>query len=127
MPRRPALRLPRLPLAFAVLLALPLPLAAQPTSAADDPALVHARELLARVPLVDGHNDLPWTIREEAGSDLDAFDLRARRTTGDTDLPRLAEGMVAGQFWSVWIPSGLERPARTQLEQIELARRMIAA
>jgi membrane dipeptidase len=96
-------------------------------AAEEDAALAHARELLARVPLVDGHNDLPWTIREEAGGDLDAFDLAVRRESGDTDLPRLAEGRVAGQFWSVWIPSGLEHPARTQLEQIELARRMIAA
>jgi membrane dipeptidase len=101
--------------------------AAPPESAGADAALAHALELLARVPLVDGHNDLPWTIREEAGGDLAAFDLRARRATGDTDLPRLVEGRVAGQFWSVWIPSGLEHPARTQLEQIELARRMIEA
>jgi membrane dipeptidase len=78
---------------------------------ADDAALRHARDLLARVPLVDGHNDLPWVIREEAQG----------------DIPRLREGLVGGQFWSVWIPSGLPHPARAQLEQIDLARRMIAA
>ncbi len=91
-----------------------------------DAALAHARELLARVGFVDGHNDLPWTIREAGASDLENYDLRSRRETGDTDLPRLREGLVGGQFWSVWIPSGLDHPARTQLEQIDLARRMIA-
>jgi len=94
---------------------------------ADDAALRHARDLLARVPLVDGHNDLPWVIREEAQGDLLRYDIRERRATGDTDIPRLREGLVGGQFWSVWIPSGLPQPARAQLEQIDLARRMISA
>ncbi len=109
-----------------LLVPISVPLAAA-DSAPDDPALVHARALLARIALVDGHNDLPWTIREDGASDLAAYDLRTRREKGDTDLPRLAEGQVRGQFWSVFIPSGLAAPARTQLEQIELARRMIAA
>ncbi|MEO7793628.1 MAG: dipeptidase [Thermoanaerobaculia bacterium] len=82
--------------------------------------------MLAKVALVDAHNDLPWTIREDGASDLESYDLTTRRAKGDTDLPRLREGLVRGQFWSVWIPSGLDRPARTQLEQIDLARRMIA-
>ena len=94
---------------------------------AEDAALVRARALLARVPLVDGHNDLPWTLRETFGGDLSRVDLRRRGATVDTDIPRLREGGVSGQFWSVYIPSGLENPARTQLEQIEIARRMIAA
>jgi membrane dipeptidase len=99
---------------------------AQAGSAKSDPALDHARDLLARIALVDGHNDLPWTIREEAGGDIAKYDLTVRHPGGDTDFPRLREGLVRGQFWSVWIPSGLEHPARTQLEQIELTRRMIA-
>jgi hypothetical protein len=81
---------------------------------ADDAALRHARDLLARLPLVDGHNDLPWVIREEAQGDLLRYDIRERRATGDTDIPRLREGLVGGQFWSVWIPSGLpSRRARS--------------
>lgn len=100
--------------------------AGTPAPGEGDAALAHARELLARVGFVDGHNDLPWTIREAGASDLENYDLRSRRETGDTDLPRLREGLVGGQFWSVWIPSGLDHPARTQLEQIDLARRMIA-
>jgi membrane dipeptidase len=92
---------------------------------ADDAALARARALLERVALVDGHNDLPWTLREEFAGDLSKVDLRQRGATVDTDIPRLRDGRVAGQFWSVFIPSGLTNPARTQLEQIELARRMI--
>src|SRR6188508_1410548 len=94
---------------------------------AEDAALARARALLDRVGLVDGHNDLPWVLRETVGSDLSRVDLRRRGATVDTDIPRLREGRVSGQFWSVFIPSGLEHPARTQLEQIELARRMIDA
>jgi membrane dipeptidase len=70
---------------------------------------------------------LPGTLRETFGSDLAKVDLRTRGATLDTDIPRLREGRVSGQFWSVFIASGLEHPARTQLEQIELARRMIDA
>jgi membrane dipeptidase len=94
---------------------------------AEDEALVRARALLDRVALVDGHNDLPWTLRETVGGDLSRVDLRKLGATVDTDIPRLREGRVSGQFWSVFIPSGLPHPARTQLEQIELARRMIDA
>jgi membrane dipeptidase len=93
-------------------------------------ALARARALLARHPLIDGHNDLPWTIRmsPEAGGDPDRYDLASAPPPGQTDLPRLREGGVGGQFWSVYVPgepgSGL---ARMQLEQIDLARRIVAA
>jgi membrane dipeptidase len=109
------------PLVFSLLVCAALPLQAE------DPALAHARALLDKAPLVDGHNDLPWTLREEFASDLSKVDLRRRGATVDTDIPRLREGRGSGQFWSVFIPSGLPNPARTQLEQIELARRMIDA
>ena len=108
-------------------LALSLALFAVVPLQAEDAALVRARALLAKVPLVDGHNDLPGTLREEFASDLARVDLRKRGATVDTDIPRLREGGVSGQFWSVFITSGLEHPARTQLEQIDLARRMIEA
>jgi membrane dipeptidase len=95
---------------------------------AEDPALARARRLLLQHPIIDGHNDVPWTIRQRTGGlgDLEAYDLR-RRTPGDTDLARLRAGGVGGQFWSVYVPAGLETgSARLQLEQIDLARRMIA-
>jgi membrane dipeptidase len=94
--------------------------------AADDPLLARAQALLRRAPLVDTHNDLPWLIREHAGADLAKYDLRARGPH-ETDLARLREGQVSGQFWSVWIPSVDSGSARLQLEQIDLTKRMIAA
>jgi membrane dipeptidase len=97
--------------------------------AAETVALRRARQLLARHPLVDGHNDLAWEIREFAHRprDVDAYDLR-RRTSGHTDLARLRAGGVGGQFWSVYVPGDLQPDgcARVQLEQIDIARRVIA-
>lgn len=109
------------------LLAGCLAVSAGPSARAEDDALRHARELLARTPLIDGHNDLPAQIAEQALGDLARHELRQRRANGDTDIPRLREGRVGGQFWSVWIPSGLKQPARAQLEQIDTTRRLIAA
>jgi len=113
--------MPRIAALLAALLALLSSAAAQ-----DDAALRRARELLGRAPLVDGHNDLPWLVREFAGGDLADYDLRGR-APHETDFARLAEGRVAAQFWSVWIPSVDSGSARLQLEQIELARRLIEA
>jgi membrane dipeptidase len=96
--------------------------------AADEAALTHARKLLRSAILVDGHNDLPWAVRtnKAAPGDVAAYDLRTT-TSGQTDLARLKLGGVGAQFWSVYIPgetgSGF---ARTQLEQIDIARRIIA-
>ena len=101
---------------------------APPRTAARDAALRHARQLLTRYPVIDGHNDLAWTIRNDvkAPGDVAAYDLR-RRTRGDTDLARLKAGGVGGQFWSVYIPGDLAggRFACVQLEQIDIARRVI--
>ncbi len=113
-------------LALLALLALPVPVMAQ----SPDAALEHARKLLASTPLIDGHNDLPWEIRtnREHPHDVAAYDLR-RTTPGHTDLARLAAGQVGGQFWSVYIPGEIKDSgyARVQLEQIDIARRMIAS
>ena len=117
---------PRLQLAAAVA-AVALATASN-VRAADDPALAHARELLSSTILVDGHNDLPWTIREwkDAPGDVEKYDLR-KTTPHETDLARLREGRVGAQFWSVYVPGELKSGwAKTQLEQIDIARRMIA-
>ena len=89
-------------------------------------AMEHAKELLMSTPLIDGHNDLPWVIREETGGDVAAFRLE-RRNEFDTDIPRLRDGLVGAQFWSVWIPgeTAPEDSRRLQLEQIEVARQII--
>src|SRR5690242_7760368 len=118
--------------------------AAQPAS--DAALTARVERLLTRIPLIDGHNDLPWAIREagqRAGRpgtlDVDAYDLR-KTTAGQTDFARLAKGHLGGQFWSVYIPGEPTDPAyapngkvvdtpayaRVQLEQIEVARRVIA-
>ena len=93
------------------------------------PFLPAAEELLGRHPVIDGHNDLPWEIRKYAAApgDLEAYDLRVTEADrGDTDLPRLRAGGVGGQFWSVYVPGeGPSGRAVLQLEQLDLARRMI--
>jgi len=94
----------------------------------EDAALMHARKLLQSTILVDGHNDLPWAVRtnKEAPGDVKAYDLR-KPTSGQTDFARLKLGGVGAQFWSVYIPGEAAGGfARTQLEQIDIARRIIA-
>lgn len=89
--------------------------------------LATARELLSRHPLVDGHNDLPWSIRTRFGPDLGRLDLAAPVAGTHTDLPRLRRGGVGGQFWSVYVPGTLHGDAAvaTTLEQVDLVHRMI--
>jgi membrane dipeptidase len=122
------------------------PLAAQtsntaPVSAATPADMARALRVLRAAPVMDGHNDLPWRIREDSvhPRDVEAYDLRTR-TPGMTDLARLKKGHVGAQFWSVYLPGeasdGAYAPhgkvastpgyARVQLEQIDIARRVIA-
>jgi len=95
-----------------------------------DEALEHAKQVLDRAILFDGHNDLPNAIHKykEAPDDIVAYDLRGRAPgKGQTDIPRLREGRLGAQFWSVYIPPEAGQGfARLQLEQIDLARRVIA-
>jgi membrane dipeptidase len=111
-------------LAASLIAVLTGPLGAQAT----DQHMERARRVLRSTPLIDGHNDLPWAIREDTSAprNVDAYDLR-RRTTGHTDLERLRTGMVGAQFWSVYIPGEVRDSgyARMQLEQIDIARRVV--
>ena len=103
-------------------------LLAAPAAGAEDDPPARARRVLAVHPVLDGHNDLPWAIREnpDAPGDVAAYGLSAR-TKGATDLERLRQGGVGGQFWSVYVPADpAGGAARAQLEQIDIARRMIA-
>jgi membrane dipeptidase len=111
-----------------VLLAVVVPpLAAQ--AKGGDSALALARRVLRTTPLVDGHNDLPWRIREDSvvHGDVEAYDLR-KKAPGMTDIARLRKGMVGAQFWSIYIPGEIKDSgyARVQLEQFDIARRTIA-
>lgn len=87
-----------------------------------------ARRVLRSVPLFDGHNDLPWAVRnaESAPMSVEEYGFRGQ-TDGHTDLDRLREGMVGAQFWSVYVPfDAVEQgAARVQLEQIDIARQLI--
>jgi membrane dipeptidase len=102
--------------------------AAASAAAQSDPALERARRILRSVPLIDGHNDLAWEIRmsESAPMDVAAYDLRAR-TPGHTDFERLKAGQVGAQFWSIYVPGEVKDSgyARIQLEQFDIARRII--
>ncbi|GGM55194.1 membrane dipeptidase [Longimycelium tulufanense] len=90
-------------------------------------ALACARALLRDAPLVDGHNDLPWALREGVGGDLDRIDLAREQPSFHTDLARLRRGGVGVQFWSVWVPGQLAGDAAvtTTLEQVELVHELI--
>ncbi len=94
-----------------------------------DRALEHARALLRSTPLIDGHNDLPWEIRRAPDHPMDvaAYDIR-QPAPKHTDLPRLAAGEVGAQFWSIYTDGEMKDSgyARVQLEQFDIARRMIA-
>jgi membrane dipeptidase len=88
--------------------------------------LDNARALLRRSPLVDGHNDLAWALREAGGQDLAGTNLAGPVGFTHTDLPRLAEGGVGAQFWSVYVPVSLagEAAVAVTLEQIDFVHRM---
>ncbi len=115
------------PILLLLLLASPL-LSERTALAGQDRHMEVALRVLASTPLVDGHNDLPWAIRgsETAPMDVGAYDLRGR-APGHTDIPRLREGHVGAQFWSVYVPSDAvnEGAARVQLEEIDIARQII--
>ena len=87
-----------------------------------------ARELHRRSLLVDGHNDMPWEIRKQGSSNFTKIDISQPQPTLHTDIPRLREGGVGAQFWSVWVPVDLGyrgQALATTLEQIELVKLMI--
>ncbi|MBQ1089482.1 dipeptidase [Streptomyces sp. B93] len=90
-------------------------------------ALERARELLREFPVVDGHNDLPWALREQVRYDLDARDVGTdQRAHLHTDIPRLRAGGVGAQYWSVYVRSDLPDPVPATLEQIDCVRQLLA-
>ncbi|HSU57181.1 MAG TPA: dipeptidase [Candidatus Dormibacteraeota bacterium] len=102
------------------------------TSSQPDPArIAQVRKLLKQVPLIDGHNDLPWQYRKRS-NDLSALDITLdNNKTGVrivTDIPRLRAGGIGGQFWSVYVPSELPGAdaVKAVLEQIDVVHRIVA-
>ncbi|HEX9981874.1 MAG TPA: dipeptidase [Thermoanaerobaculia bacterium] len=88
--------------------------------------------ILREVPLIDGHNDLPWQMRERVRNQLSKLDLRADQsklaTPLHTDLARLKAGHLGGQFWSVYVPASMKGADAVQatLEQIDVVHRLAA-
>jgi membrane dipeptidase len=110
-------------------LALPLTMIHTHAQVADQLA-DRARKLLKESPVIDGHNDYPWAVREKAHSDLDLLDIRKPQPSLMTDIARLQAGGVGGQFWSVYVPSPKpgEDPGASvsmTLDQIDLVYQMM--
>jgi membrane dipeptidase len=88
--------------------------------------------LLEATQLADGHNDLPWALRMLAGPDpaaaVASTDLTVVQPKLHTDLPRLRQGHVGLQFWSVYVPCQYEGHSAVTavLEQIELVYQLVA-
>ncbi|MFI6879391.1 dipeptidase [Streptomyces sp. NPDC050400] len=92
-------------------------------------SLEQARAILAEFPVVDGHNDLPWALREQVTYDIDARDIAADQSAHlHTDLARLRAGGVGAQFWSVYVRTDLTGDAAVSatLEQIDCVDQLVA-
>ena len=92
----------------------------------EDP-VERAKALHAKVPLIDGHNDLPWQIRRKANRDVWSIDLDQPQPDFHTDIPRLREGMLGAQFWSVYVPVSMQgkEATRATMEEIDIVYEMI--
>jgi membrane dipeptidase len=93
---------------------------------AQDP-LARARRLHQQTPLIDGHNDYPWALRGlDPGRDFAKADISKPVPALMTDIHRLRQGGVGGQFWSVYTPSTMkgQEAVRVTLEQIDIVHRM---
>ena len=108
------------------MLMLALLLAAQSSDAA---VAARVERVLARTPVIDGHNDLAWELREAVPAPDLSRDTAALPHPLQTDIPRLRKGRVGAQFWSVWIPADTIGPRAVEmtLEEIDVVRRFVAA
>ena len=120
-----------------MILALAAAAMASAADGASGPIAARVARVLKQTPLIDGHNDLPWEIRERFNGRLGALDLKSDTSSlarGPdqaplmTDIVRLRKGMVGGQFWSVWVPVDVPgaQAVQTTLEQIDLVKRLAA-
>src|SRR5260221_279972 len=99
----------------------------------DAPVAARVDRGLTRTPVIDGHNDLAWELREKQGGAVEATDLSRDPASLphplQTDIPGLRRGGVGAQFWSVWIPADTIGPRAVEmtLEEIDVVRRFVAA
>jgi len=103
-----------------------MPEATAPTPTDSSEVTQIVADVLAEHPVWDGHNDLPWEMRAQVGYDLDALDVGTRGSRTHTDLPRLREGGVGAQFWSVFVPAQLagDSAVAATLEQVDFVHTM---
>ena len=97
------------------------------TSGAQSDLAARARALHKQVPLIDGHNDYPWALRElDVGGDFAKADITEPVPSLMTDIPRLHRGGLGAQFWSVYVPAEMQgkEAVRATLEQIDIVHRM---
>lgn len=102
----------------------PVPVGGRERIVLSDRAAALHRSLL----LVDGHNDLPWEIRKRAARSFDNLDIALSQSDLQTDIPRLRQGGVGAQFWSVYVPGETMREGTAlaqTLEQIEIVHQML--
>src|SRR5687767_2976719 len=94
---------------------------------ADRALIDRAKALHKQVPLIDGHNDYPWAVRENVDRDVDKLDITKPQPTIHTDIARLRQGGVGGQFWSVYVPSDYagQTAVTATMEQIDIVHRMM--
>ncbi|KAG0716299.1 Dipeptidase 1 [Chionoecetes opilio] len=121
-----------------VVLAVALPLAARrDAQPRQHDALARVHRILSTVPLIDGHNDLAWNIRNFVHNKLEKVDMSQNLSTVEpwgsspwshTDLARLRHGRVGAQFWAAYVPCGAQylNAAQVTLEQIDVLKRLIA-
>lgn len=94
--------------------------------------------VLDTVPLIDGHNDLPYNIYHlehdrlknfSLDSDLTQHPTWGKRSSSHTDLPRLRKGKVGGQFWVAYVGcKSLDKDAvELTMDQIDVIKRLITA
>jgi len=92
-----------------------------------DALLEHARKLHREVPLIDGHNDYPWELRQKAKRDFRNLDISKPQPSVMTDIARLRAGGIGGQFWSVYVPVELtgQSAVTATLEEIDTVHRLV--
>jgi membrane dipeptidase len=98
--------------------------------AAPEEPLARAERLMARTPLVDGHNDLPYALMDRFAGDPISAGLDRPQDDLMTDLVKIRQGRLGGQFWSCWVPPSAAETgdaSRLALQQIDLIHRLVAA
>jgi membrane dipeptidase len=121
---------------LAIALATALPLTVFQEKLMDDPQIWKGSFILDEVPLIDTHNDLPWNIYSQENNQLTRFDFdsdlklnpRWQIESSFTDIPRLREGKVGGQFWVAYVSctNNYKDAVERTMEQIDVIKRLIS-